>query len=692
MADRLKVTELDFDDIKTNLKNFLKQQSEFQDYDFEGSGLSVLLDVLAYNTHYNAYYINMIANESFLDTALLRNSVVSHAKKLGYTPRSVSSAMAIIDLIVNSGNSAPGFLTLPKGYIFLSDEVNNRSYSFVTLEDRSVAKSGNNFIFTSVPIYEGTLASYSYVHVQATNPTQTFILPDPNIDTETLTVSVQPSTTNNDITIFNTATDLLTQTSDAEIYFLQEATDGKYQVYFGDDVFGKKLADGSLVTFQYLISSADAPNSANNFVATSAVSGYSNMVVNSRVKASGGAQRESIEDIKFAAPLQILSQNRAVTKNDYIRLIQQKYPSFEAVNVWGGEENDPPVYGRVFVAAKPRLGFEVTDTVKNFVETEILKPISILTVTPEMVDVDYNFLKVEVDLVYDRNKTTMTESDMKNSLRNLILSFCNNNLNKFDTFFNYSGLESTIQNYNKSIISNEVELLVGKKFRPDLTKSNTYILDFGLPLNKGALTDNFYSTPDFTVVDEEGVSRQCFLEEVPSSFSGLESVIISNGGFNYTTTPTIEIVGDGEGATATATIINGKLARVTVNSPGVGYTTATIRIVGGGGNSASAIAVLEGRYGQIRISYYKIDEVTSEYTKIVLNKNRNSGVSGTIDYVLGKITINDFGPTAINNDFGDITVYMRPSSNIIESKLNKMLVLDSDDATSIVVNTLAVKR
>jgi hypothetical protein len=692
MADRLKVTELDFDDIKTNLKNFLKQQSEFQDYDFEGSGLSVLLDVLAYNTHYNAYYINMIANESFLDTALLRNSVVSHAKKLGYTPRSVSSAMAIIDLIVNSGNSAPGFLTLPKGYIFLSDEVNNRSYSFVTLEDRSVAKSGNNFIFTSVPIYEGTLASYSYVHVQATNPTQTFILPDPNIDTETLTVSVQPSTTNNDITIFNTATDLLTQTSDAEIYFLQEATDGKYQVYFGDDVFGKKLADGSLVTFQYLISSADAPNSANNFVATSAVSGYSNMVVNSKVKSSGGAQRESIEDIKFAAPLQILSQNRAVTKNDYIRLIQQKYPSFEAVNVWGGEENDPPVFGRVFVAAKPRLGFEVTDTVKNFVETEILKPISILTVTPEMVDVDYNFLKVEVDLVYDRNKTTMTESDMKNSLRNLILSFCNNNLNKFDTFFNYSGLESTIQNYNKSIISNEVELLVGKKFRPDLTKSNTYILDFGLPLNKGALTDNFYSTPDFTVVDEEGVSRQCFLEEVPSSFSGLESVIISNGGFNYTTTPTIEIVGDGEGATATATIINGKLARVTVNSPGVGYTTATIRIVGGGGNSASAIAVLEGRYGQIRISYYKIDEVTSEYTKIVLNKNRNSGVAGTIDYVLGKITINDFGPTAINNDFGDITVYMRPSSNIIESKLNKMLVLDSDDATSIVVNTLAVKR
>ena len=692
MADRLKVTELDFDDIKTNLKNFLKQQSEFQDYDFEGSGLSVLLDVLAYNTHYNAYYTNMIANESFLDTALLRNSVVSHAKKLGYTPRSVSAAMAVIDLTVNSGNSTPGFLTLPKGYIFLSDEVDGRSYSFVTLENHSVSKSGNNFVFPSIPIYEGTLTSYSYVHSQATNPTQTFVLPDSNIDTKTLTVTAQPSTVNTDITIFNTATDLLSQTSDAEIYFLQEGPDGKYQVYFGDNVFGKKLTDGSVVNLQYLISSADAPNSANNFVATSAVSGYSNMVVTSKVRASGGAQRESIEDIKFAAPLQSLSQNRAVTKNDYIKLIQQKYPAFESVNVWGGEENDPPVFGRVFVAAKPRLGFEVTDTVKDFVENEILKPISILTVTPEMVDVDYNFLKVESELIFDRNKTTLTENDLKNSLRNLILDFCNNNLNKFNTFFNYSGLETAIQNFNKSIISNEVEFLVGKKFRPDLTKPNTYILDFGLPLNKGALTENFYSTPDFTMVDEEGVSRQCFLEEVPSSFSGLESVIISNGGFNYTTTPTIEIIGDGEGATATATIINGKLARVTVNSPGVGYTTATIRIVGGGGNSASAVAVLEGRYGQIRISYYKIDEVTSEYTKIVLNRNRNSGAAGRIDYVLGRITIDDFGPTAVNNDFGDITVYMRPASNIIESKLNKMLVLDSDDPTSIVVNTTAVKR
>lgn len=692
MADRLKVTELDFDDIKTNLKNFLKQQSEFQDYDFEGSGLSVLLDILAYNTHYNAYYINMMANESFLDTALLRNSVVSHAKKLGYTPRSVSSSMAVVNVTIDSGNSTPGYLTLPRGYVFLSDEIDGRSYSFVTLENFSVGKSANNFIFTNVPIYEGTLTSYSYVHDQSTNPTQTFTLPDTNIDTKTLTVSVQPSTSNTDVTVFNLSSDLVSQESDSEVYFLQEGLDGKYQIYFGDDVFGKKLPDGALVNLQYVVSSGSAPNSANNFVSTAAVSGFSNIVVNPQVQASGGAERESVDEIKFAAPLQSLSQNRAVTKNDYIKLIQQKYPAFEAVNVWGGEDNDPPVYGRVFVAAKPRLGFEVTDTVKDFVENEILKPISILTVTPEMVDVDYNFLKVQSDVVYDRNKTTLTDNDLKDSLRSIILDYCDRNLNKFNTFFNYSGLETLIQNYNKAIISNEVELLIGKKFRPDLIQSNSYTLDYGVPLNKGAITENFFSTPDFTMIDEEGVSRQCFFEEVPSSFSGLESVIITNGGFNYTTTPTIEIVGDGEGARATSTIVNGKVSKITVTSPGIGYTTATIRIIGGGGSSASAVPVLEGRYGQIRISYYKVDDVTGEYTKIVLNRNRNFGVAGRIDYVLGRIVIEDFGPTAVNNDFGDITVYMRPASNIIESKLNKMLVIDANDPTSVVVETKPVKR
>jgi hypothetical protein len=689
MADRLKVTELDFDAIKNNLKNFLKQQTEFQDYDFEGAGLNVLLDVLAYNTHYNAYYINMTANESFLDTALLRNSVVSHAKKLGYTPRSTKASRAVVDLTVDSQSSAPGTLTLPKGYVLLSNEIDNVTYNFVTLENYTVAKTANNFVFSSIPVYEGQLNNYVYIHSQLNNPRQLFTLPDSNIDTSTIKITVQPSQSNTDVYVYTKSEEILGGRSDDTVYFLQEGLDGQYQIYFGDGVFGKKLSDGSLVTVEYLSSSGSAPNSANNFVGTASVGGFSSLVVGSVGAASGGSPRESVDEIKFAAPLQNISQNRAVTKNDYIKLIQQKYPFFEAVNVWGGEENSPPVYGKVFVSAKPKLGFEVTDTIKDYVKENILKPISVLTVTPEIVDVDYNYLKVISTLYYDSTKTTSTKSDLQSNIRQVILDFASVNLNKFNTLFNYSGMERSIQDYSRSIISNEVDLFVGKKFRPDLINPNNYILDYGMELSRGTTTDSFYSTPDFTILDSEGVERRCFFEEIPSSFTGLESVQIINGGFNYTSTPTIEVVGDGQGAKAVATIVNGKVSKITVTNPGIGYTIATIRIIGGGGSLAQASPILEGRYGQIRISYFKPDEITSEQTKVVLNANLNNGVIGTIDYILGRITITAFNPIGVNNDFGDITVYMKPKSNIIESKFNKMLVLDAEDPSSVVSNVIS---
>jgi hypothetical protein len=686
MADRLKVTELDFDAIKNNLKNFLRQQTEFQDYDFEGAGLNILLDVLAYNTHYNAYYINMTANESFLDTALLRNSVVSHAKKLGYTPRSTKAARAVVNITIDSQSSVPGTLTLPKGYVILSNEVDNRTYNFVTLENYTVEKTANNFVFPLVSVYEGQINSYVYVHSQPNNPRQLFTLPDSNIDTSTIQVTVQPSQSNTDVYVYTKSEDVLGVSSDDTVYFLQEGLDGQYEIYFGDDIFGKKLSDGALVTVQYLSSTGSAPNSANNFVGTSSVGGFTSLIVDSVGAAAGGSPRESVDEIKFSAPLQNISQNRAVTKNDYINIIKQKYPFFEAVNVWGGEENTPPIYGKVFVSAKPKLGFEVTDTIKEFVKENILKPISVLTVTPEIVDVDYNFLKVISTLYYDSTKTTLTKSDLQTNIRQVILNFASVNLNKFNTLFNYNGMERSIQDYSRSIISNEVDLFVGKKFRPDLINTNNYILDYGMELTRGTTSDSFFSTPDFTILDNDGVERRCFFEEIPSSFTGLESVQIVNGGFNYTSTPNVTVIGDGQGAKAVATIVNGKVSNITVTNPGIGYTIATIRISGGGGSLAQASPILQGRYGQIRISFFKPDEITSEQTKVVLNANSNNGVVGTIDYLLGKITIIDFNPIDVNNDFGDITVYMKPKSNIIESKFNKMLVLDAEDPSSVVLN------
>lgn len=688
MADRLNVSGLDFDTIKTNLKQFLQQQTEFQDYDFEGSGLNILLDILAYNTHYNSYYLNMVANESFLDSAILRNSVVSHAKKFGYTPRSISAPRAVIDVTVDSGSSNTGSLTIPKGYIFLSNQIDNQAYNFVTLEDVTASKTANNFVFENLNIYEGQLVTYNYTHSQSSNPKQIFDIRDESIDTSTLTVSVRPSLSNTDVTIYTLVTDVLTVDANSEVYFLQESQNNLYQIYFGDDILGKKLPDGAIVTLQYLISDGTAANQANNFVATSTLSGFTNITVDSVNRASGGTDRETVDQIKYAAPLNFLSQNRAVTKNDYIKLIQQKYPAFESVNVWGGEENDPPVYGKVFLAAKPANGFEITDTEKEFVINNIVKPISIMTVTPEFVDVDYNYLKVQSTIFYDPTKTTLSDNDMKFGVSNLIKQYADTNLNRFNAYFRYSGLESAIDSFDKSIISNEVELFVGKKFRPDLTSTDNYVLDFGIELARGTTEDNFYSTPNFSVIDEEGVTRSCFFEEIPSSFSGIESITIVNPGINYTSTPIVTIVGDGQGATARAVIKNGKLFNIEIVTPGIGYTSAAIQIVGGGGQFGSAQAVIEGRFGQLRIAYYKLDETSSTNTKVVINLNKNNGVAGTIDYVLGKVYLNDFSPIDVNNDFKDITINFRPKINIIQSKLNKMLVLDENDLTSVSVNTV----
>jgi hypothetical protein len=690
MANRLTVTDLDFDTIKTNLKNFLKQQSEFSDYDFEGAGLNVLMDILAYNTHYNAYYMNMIVNESFLDSAILRNSVISHAKKYGYTPRSVRAPVAKINFTINSLNSTPGSLTLPAGYTFLSNLIDTKSYNFITLDDVTVTKTANNFVFSNLSIYEGKLNSYTFIHDQSSNPKQIFTIPDLNIDTTTLKVTVKQSTSNTSYTVYSLNSDALSVTKTSEVYYLQESQDGKYQIYFGDDILGKKIPDGGVVTVSYLVTNADAANKANNFIATSTVGGYSNFIVSSLVAASGGSQRETVDEIKFAAPLQFTSQNRAVTKNDYIKLIQQKYPQFEAVNVWGGEENDPPIYGKVFIAAKPKLGFEITEEQKEFVKEQILKPISVLTVTPEIVDVDYNFLKIISKVYYEPTKTVSNVNNLKTIVETKIKEFCNSNLNTFNSIFKPSTLKTVIDNSDNSIVSNEIQLFLTKKFKPDLINSNSYILDYGVSLDKGTTLDNFYSNPNFTMLDENQIQRECFFEEVPSSFTGVESIVVTNPGVNYTTTPTIEIIGDGQGATAVAIIVNSKLSKIEVKNPGVGYTTATIRIVGGGGKLAAASAVLEGRFGQLRIIYYKPDQITNENTKVILNYGKNNGVTGKIDYVLGKIYIDNFNPLNVANDFKEISVNIQPKSSILSSVKNKMLSFDEEDPTSVVVEAYKV--
>lgn len=699
--NRLKVTELDFDSIKLNLKNFLKQQSEFEDYDFEGSGINILLDILAYNTHYNSYYLNMIANESFLDSSILRNSVVSHAKKYGYVPKSRVAPKAKINITVNSGNFANNTLILPKNYGFVSEVIDPAScisYDFVTLEERIAEKIANTFTFSNVEIYQGKFTTFSFdVYDEQTNPKQIFEIPDPNIDTNTLKVSVQQSSSNTYTTVFNRADNILQITGNSNVYYLQEGQNGNYQIYFGDGVLGRKITDGSIVNIQYLITDGTVANKANNFIVTESISGLSGIIINPISSASGGLEKESIDEIKYSAPLKFLAQNRAVTKNDYIKLIKEKYEGFDDVNVWGGEENDPPVFGKVFVSGKPKLGFELSNTEKDYIKEEVLKPISILTVTPDLVDVDYNYIKLDSKVYYNPTLTNLTENDLKSGITSLINTFCNDNLNKFDSYLKTSLLLRKIDDYNQSIVSNELDVFVGKKFRPDFTTSRNYILDFGMPLKRGEKETNFSSSPEFSLRVVEGTSvvvrDTCSFEEVPSSYSGIESITVTNPGYDYTRTPTVKIIGDGEGATAVATLLNGRISKITVTNRGVGYTSAAIVIENDErdttGRLAEAKAVTEGRYGNIRIVYYaKTSQTNFQTVKYIVNANVNDGIVGEIDYELGKITINNFAPIKVDNDFGSLSLFIRPKSNIIKSNFNKMLVIDSTDSSSIAVKII----
>ena len=440
---KLVITELDFSDIKNNLKNFLRDQSEFTDFDFEAAGINVLLDILAYNTHYMSYYNNMIANEMFLDTAVLRDSVVSHAKLLGYTPVSSTAARAKIDLqITRPINNSEISLTLPKFTKFQSSPIDSISYTFVNTE-ATVGKydpACGRFCFDDLYIKQGQPLSYTFAFNATNNPAQTFELPDTGIDTSTLEVVVQESATSLKSEKFTLSTDATTVTTTSPVFYTDESRNGKYKIYFGDNVIGKGLTNGNLVTATYLKTNGASANKANAFTLIESVNGLSTHIIYPLEAASGGASQESVDRVRTIAPKVFVSGNRGVTTGDIISLINAKYPYFESVNVWGGEQNDPPVYGKVFVAAKPTIGYEITESEKLNVINNIIKPLCVATVIPEFAEVDYNFLNVFATVYYDPTKTTRSEDAIKTLVRNAIITYRNNELNDFNSKFKISKL------------------------------------------------------------------------------------------------------------------------------------------------------------------------------------------------------------------------------------------------------------
>jgi hypothetical protein len=682
MVDRLRVTELDFDTIKQNLKTFLNQQSEFTDYDFEGSGLSVLLDILAYNTHYQAYYLNMVANEAFMDTALLRDSVVSHAKTLGYVPYSRKAPRALINFTANSSSNAAATMTIPKGYRFLSNDIDGVSYGFVTLNETTVTKANTQFLFNNLPIYEGQLVTYSYNHNQSTNPKQIFTLPDTSVDTTTISVTVQSSATNTEISVYTLATDASNTTTQSEVFYLQEGKAEQYQIYFGGGVIGKSIPDGSIVNITYLVTNGDAANKANNFVETSpladslgqAYPGANTSLSTTAVsEAAGGAERESVDNIKFAAPLQFTTQNRLVTFKDYETYIQKSYPAVTSVSVWGGEDETPPTFGTVYVALKPKENYFLSDTEKQRIIDEIIKPKAVVAVQTIIRDPEFLYLLISADVSYDKNKTSLTEEQLKTAIRNAILGYKTTYLDKFSGKFVQSRVQDAIDAVDRNaILGSTIVTRVQKKFTPDVTAAVPYRVDFGVPLRRGTIGNKLEST-FFTVADSTGVDRQVQFDEIPQSFSGISSVKVINPGQGFISQPTVTIEGDGQGANAVAVIVNGQIKSIDVTNRGIDYTRATITISGGGGYGASATAVIDGRVGTIRTVYYDV-----RAQRQIVDEN-----AGEIDYDTGVVTISNILIKDVDSVDGDIRLSVESEEGILSTIKNNIITIDENDPTSI---------
>ena len=472
MATKLQVTELDFDLIKDNLKTYMKNQTEFSDYNFEGSGMSQIIDLLAYNTHYLAMNANFAMNEAFLDSATLRSSVVSHAKGLGYTPRSARAPVAYVDVTLNSSTATSA--TLAKGTRFTT-KVDGSTFGFVVNEDITTTPTNGVMRFINVPIYEGTLITSRYT-VDLNNIEQKFLISDDRGDTTTLKVSVQTSGSDVSTTTYTLATDITQVTSGAKVYFLQESTDGKFEVYFGDGVVGSSISNGNIVQLQYVVTNKDRANGAKSFSTTS-VSGETDVTVALLVAALGGAEPESISSIKFNAPLDYSSQGRAVTTQDYKTILPTVYAGTQAVQVWGGEDNDPPIYGQVFLSVRTKSGTNLTQAQKNSIAVD-LKKYNIASIRPTFVNPLITKIKLKVDFKFDSKTTTKTVGDLETLIRSTLATYNSGDLLNFDVVFRHSKISGLIDATDTSILSNTTRLTLNQIITPTLNASTQYIIDF----------------------------------------------------------------------------------------------------------------------------------------------------------------------------------------------------------------------
>jgi len=553
------VANLEFDSIKSNLKAYLSSQSYFNDYNFEGSNLNVLLDVLSYNTYYNNIYLNHVASEMFLDSAQVRDSVYSHAKKLNYLPTSYRSSVAYANVQITPGDN-PHSIDIPRLTKFTST-VGDNTYTFSTNTAHTVY-SNNSYLAANIALFEGEIVTEFY---ETNSISNTFFINNYDVDTTSITVSIRTSNTNTTNTEWSRANSLFNVGSTSNVFFVQAAANGSYELVFGNDTFGRKLTDGNIVEATYRVASGAEPDGANTFTSAGAISGYSTVAATVVERAAGGQEYQSLDDIKFAAPRALTTQERAVTANDYKTMVQNEFGDITDMNVYGGDEANPPQFGKVIMVASSNT----YDTLPAFQKQRIIdfiNPKSPLTIEPVMQDPTFLRIEVNCKVTYNINETSSNEGSIESTVQSAITTFNTTSLAKFNKTFRQSKLVEKINECDDSILSNSLQTRMIKEIDPTLNESYTDTVSFFNTLR-----------PDNPVTVAQGAS-------LPYSEPAIESGLFT---FNSTTGASFRDNGDGAlqivvANSSALTILNSNVGDVDYATGNVTFSNVTVNAIATG--------------------------------------------------------------------------------------------------------------
>ena len=490
---KINVTSLDFNGIRQSLIDYFSERPEFKDYDFEGAGLSFLVGLCSANTEANAFLANMIANEMFIDSAIRRESIVSRAKAIGYTPHSVISARARINVTFDiDPSTAPSQINVPRGTKFTAKNGND-IFTFSTEFGAVAVPNADGKLSVDLVLVEGHRLIHKFVYDASAAIKQRFVVQNMGSDTTTFNVKVQQSATSTILESFTLSEDINIVDGESRVYFLSEVEGGKYEVFFGDGVLGKALTDGNIVIVEYIVSRGDESNKIKVFRPVSAIEGYANFTITTLEEATGGTAIESDESIRQLAPLFYETQNRAVTRNDYETLIKKDFPEVQFVRVWGGETNDPPVYGKVFVSIKPTGTTNLSTERKQTLINEIIRSRNLISIEVEIIEPDYLNLICDSEVTFNSRTTTLAASDIQTKVITGIKSFRDTNLIGFNSSFKYSQLVRAIDSSDAAITNNLTDIQLKYRYLPTLNIPRKLEIFLNNPVQKGDASNNISS-------------------------------------------------------------------------------------------------------------------------------------------------------------------------------------------------------